>query len=136
MSIRVAFGRFCSLISKGGGGRRQRSICVQLDGLRGWICSQQLVGRRIMKCLYRKTLWVIERLVTTNVKGASSPRMLLLERKEGREEKGQGTLAGSSGLRQTTDGGRRLRGGEYAVLGPLPGLGLPSFGVGWEVDWP
>ena len=87
-------------------------------------------SRRIVKCLYRKTLWVVERLVTTNVKGASSPRMLSLERRERREEKVQGTPAGSSGLLQTTDGERRLRGGECCVVGPLPGLGLPSFGCG------
>jgi hypothetical protein len=98
-------------------------------------------GRRIVKCLYRKTLRVVERLVTTNVKGASSPRMLLLEleRRERREEKVQGTPAGSSGLPSNDGWGkaskrrRVLRGGSPGLL---PGLGLPSFGVGWEDDWP
>jgi hypothetical protein len=90
MSIRVAFRRFCSLISKGGGGPKVEKYLRTARRVERMDLLSTTGGRRIVKCLYRKTLLVVERLVTTNVKGASSPRMLLLERKERREEKGAG----------------------------------------------
>jgi hypothetical protein len=41
--------------------------------------------------------------------------------------------ATNDGWGKASERRRVLRGGSP---GPLQGLGLPSFGVGWEVDWP
>jgi hypothetical protein len=78
---------------RGGRGRSRvvSGVCVQLECREVGSCSQQLVSWPVEKCLYRKTLWgvLVERLcVTTNVKGASSPRMYIVgTKRKSREEK-------------------------------------------------